>query len=73
MLNRKLGFEGLNQNICKKYCYTINGMMSILFLMILGLVSALDDLVGETIQTLRDTNMYENTVIIFTSDVSFVL
>ena len=35
-----------------------------------GSVSALDDIVGETIKSLKDAGMYNNSVIVFTSDVS---
>ena len=35
-----------------------------------GLVSALDDIVGETIKSLKAAAMYNNSVIVFTSDVS---
>lgn len=35
-----------------------------------GLVSALDDVVGGTVKALKDTGMFDNTIIIFTSDVS---
>ena len=45
------------------YCYT-------LYLCTVGLVSALDDIVGETIQSLKDAGMYNNSIIVFTSDVS---
>ncbi|KAF6036342.1 hypothetical protein EB796_005346 [Bugula neritina] len=34
----------------------------------LGLVSAVDDIIGETIQSLKDADLYNNSVIIFTSD-----
>ncbi|XP_067936310.1 arylsulfatase I-like [Watersipora subatra] len=34
----------------------------------LGLVAALDDLVGETIQALRDAGLYDNSIVIFSSD-----
>ena len=44
-----------------------------LYLCTVGLVSALDDIVGETIQSLKDAGMYNNSVIVFTSDVSNAL
>ena len=41
-----------------------------LYLCTVGLVSALDDIVGETIQSLKDAGMYNNSAKVFTSDVS---
>lgn len=37
---------------------------------IVGLVTALDNLVGETIAALKEANLYDNSIIVFTSDVS---
>lgn len=34
-----------------------------------AMMSSLDDLVGKVVQDLKDTNMYENTIILFSSDV----
>lgn len=36
----------------------------------LGMVTALDDAVGEIITALKDTGHYNNSVIVFTTDVS---
>ena len=41
-------------------------------MMLLGMISHLDDAVGRIVQTLEDTGMRENTLIVFASDVSFV-
>jgi arylsulfatase A-like enzyme len=34
------------------------------------MVTAMDDAVGEIVQTLRDAGLYDDTVIVFSSDVS---
>lgn len=36
----------------------------------LALVTALDDLVGKTVRSLKMAKLYDNTIIVFTSDVS---
>ena len=38
--------------------------------MVLGMVTHVDEAVGELIQSLKDKGLYENTVIGFSSDVS---
>ena len=42
------------------------------YLFITGLVSALDDLVGVTIRSLKAANLFHDTIIVFTSDVSSI-
>ena len=43
-----------------------------MYLFITGLVSALDDLVGVTIRSLKAANLFHDTIIVFTSDVSSI-
>lgn len=38
------------------------------FLILSAMVSALDDAVGSIVQTLKDKNMYSNSIIVFTTD-----
>ena len=38
----------------------------------MAMMSALDDSVGATVQALKDNGMYDNSVIIFMSDVSYI-
>ena len=45
--------------------YTID---SILLLIFPGMVAALDDSVGAVVKTLKDNGMYDNTIILFTTD-----
>lgn len=49
------------------YYYTIIGFIDIIFPSSC-ITSAIDIGVGEVVQSLKDANMYDNTVIIFTSD-----
>ena len=45
-------------------------LSDVYILIFAGLVSALDNLVGETVRALRKSRLYDNTVIFFSSDVS---
>ena len=48
----------------------MENLSDVYILIFAGLVSALDNLVGETVRALRKSRLYDNTVIFFSSDVS---
>lgn len=37
----------------------------------IGMVTAMDDLVGNVTQNLKDNGLYDDTLIVFTADVSY--
>ena len=51
----------------------MENLSDVYILIFAGLVSALDNLVGETVRALRESRLYDNTVIFFSSDVSLFI
>ena len=51
----------------------MENLSDVYILIFAGLVSALDNLVGETVRALRKSRLYDNTVIFFSSDVSLFI
>ena len=51
----------------------MENLSDVYILIFAGLVSALDNLVGETVRALMESRLYDNTVIFFSSDVSLFI
>ena len=51
----------------------MENLSDVYILIFAGLVSALDNLVGQTVRALRESRLYDNTVIFFSSDVSLFI